>query len=169
MNTKFLTGDMLLEMVRSGAECLQSHCDEVNDLNVFPIPDGDTGSNMFLTIQGGANTECSLERISDTAESIAHNMLLSARGNSGVILSQLFAGIADGLKGLESASMSDIENACKLGVDLEKYDNLSRYAYDIEDCPSGYLASVLSDMDKCFHSWIDSFFALGWSWRWQEL
>lgn len=45
---------------------------------------------------------------------------------------------------------------CKLGVDLEKYDNLSRYAYDIEDCPSGYLASVLSDMDKCFHSWIDS-------------
>ena len=117
MNTKFLTGDMLLEMVRSGAECLQSHCDEVNDLNVFPIPDGDTGSNMFLTIQGGANTECSLERISDTAESIAHNMLLSARGNSGVILSQLFAGIADGLKGLESASMSDIENACKLGVD----------------------------------------------------
>ena len=117
MNTKFLTGDMLLDMVKSGAECLQSHCDEVNDLNVFPIPDGDTGSNMFLTIQGGANTECSLERISDTAESIAHNMLLSARGNSGVILSQLFAGIADGLKGLESASMSDIENACKLGVD----------------------------------------------------
>ncbi|MBP5452250.1 MAG: DAK2 domain-containing protein [Treponema sp.] len=116
MNTKFLTGDMLLEMVRSGAECLQTHCDEVNDLNVFPIPDGDTGSNMYLTIKGGANTDCSVERISDTAESIAHNMLLSARGNSGVILSQLFAGIADGLKGLETASISDIENACKLGV-----------------------------------------------------
>ena len=95
MNTQFLTGDMLLELVRSGAECLQLHCDEVNDLNVFPIPDGDTGSNMYLTIQGGANTECSVESISDTAQSIAHNMLLSARGNSGVILSQLFAGIAD--------------------------------------------------------------------------
>lgn len=116
MNTKFLTGDMLLEMVKSGAECLQSHCDEVNDLNVFPIPDGDTGSNMYLTIKGGANTDCSAETVSDTAESIAHNMLLSARGNSGVILSQLFAGIADGLKGLETASISDIENACKLGV-----------------------------------------------------
>ncbi len=116
MDTKFLTGEMLLEMVRSGAECLQDHCDEVNDLNVFPIPDGDTGSNMFLTIQGGANTECSGETISDTAQSIAHNMLLSARGNSGVILSQLFAGIADGFKGLESASLSDIENACKMGV-----------------------------------------------------
>ena len=116
MNTKFLTGDMLLEMVQSGAECLQSHCDEVNDLNVFPIPDGDTGSNMYLTIKGGANTDCSAETVSDTAESIAHNMLLSARGNSGVILSQLFAGIADGLKGLETASISDIENACKLGV-----------------------------------------------------
>ena len=117
MNTKFLTGDMLLEMVRSGAECLQLHCDEVNDLNVFPIPDGDTGSNMFMTIQGGANTECSVEKISDTAQSIAHNMLLSARGNSGVILSQLFAGIADGLKGLESAGISDLENACKMGVE----------------------------------------------------
>ena len=81
MNTKFLTGEMLLEMVRSGAECLQDHCDEVNDLNVFPIPDGDTGSNMFLTIQGGANTECSGETISDTAQSIAHNMLLSARSS----------------------------------------------------------------------------------------
>ena len=117
MNTKFLTGDMLLEMVRSGAECLQLHCDEVNDLNVFPIPDGDTGSNMFMTSQGGANTECSVEKISDTAQSIAHNMLLSARGNSGVILSQLFAGIADGLKGLESAGISDLENACKMGVE----------------------------------------------------
>lgn len=117
MNTQFLTGDMLLEMVRSGAECLQLHCDEVNDLNVFPIPDGDTGSNMYLTIQGGANTECSVEKISDTAQSIAHNMLLSARGNSGVILSQLFAGIADGLKGLESAGIKDLENACKLGVE----------------------------------------------------
>ncbi|MBO7583699.1 MAG: DAK2 domain-containing protein [Treponema sp.] len=117
MNTKFLTGDMLLEMVRSGAECLQLHCDEVNDLNVFPIPDGDTGSNMFMTIQGGANTECSVGKISDTAQSIAHNMLLSARGNSGVILSQLFAGIADGLKGLESAGIRDLENACKMGVE----------------------------------------------------
>ena len=117
MNTKVLTGEMLLEMVKSGAECLQEHCDEVNDLNVFPIPDGDTGSNMFLTIQGGANTACSVETISDTAQSIAHNMLLSARGNSGVILSQLFAGIADGFKGLESASLSDIENACKMGVE----------------------------------------------------
>ena len=112
MNTKVLTGEMLLEMVKSGAECLQEHCDEVNDLNVFPIPDGDTGSNMFLTIQGGVNTECSVETVSETAECIAHNMLLSARGNSGVILSQLFAGIADGFKGLGSASLSDIENAC---------------------------------------------------------
>ena len=117
MNTEFLTGEMLLEMVRSGAECLQAHCDEVNDLNVFPIPDGDTGSNMLMTIQGGANTECSVERISDTAQNIARNMLLSARGNSGVILSQLFAGIADGLKNLDSAGLCDIENACKMGVE----------------------------------------------------
>jgi len=81
------------------------------------IPDGDTGSNMFLTIQGGANAECSDESLSGAAESIAHNMLLSARGNSGVILSQLFAGMADGFKGLEAADMADIENACKKGVE----------------------------------------------------
>ena len=117
MSTVQLTGDMLLDMVRSGAECLYSHCDEVNDLNVFPIPDGDTGSNMFMTIQGGADAVCDADKISDAAESIAHNMLLSARGNSGVILSQLFAGIADGFKGLESAGMRDIENACKKGVE----------------------------------------------------
>jgi len=116
MSTVQLTGTMLLDMIRCGAECLQDHCDEVNDLNVFPIPDGDTGSNMFMTIQGGANTKCSDGSLSEAAESIAHNMLLSARGNSGVILSQLFAGIADGFKGLESAGLGDIENAFRMAV-----------------------------------------------------
>ena len=117
MNTKFLTGDMLLEMVRSGAECLQLHCDEVNDLNVFPIPDGDTGDNMYRTIKGGIDQMNSVSGgVQDKAKALAQGMLVNARGNSGVILSQLFAGLSTGLNGLEKANISEIVNAMNEAV-----------------------------------------------------
>ncbi|MBR6102395.1 MAG: DAK2 domain-containing protein [Ruminococcus sp.] len=111
-----LTGAMLLDMVRCGADSLRQHCDEVNDLNVFPIPDGDTGSNMLLTIEGGAEADGD-GGIGTVAEDIAHRMLLSARGNSGVILSQLFAGLAEGLKGLETAGMDQLRFAGSKAVE----------------------------------------------------
>ena len=117
MPTQQITGIMFRNMVKSGAAFLRQHCDEVNDLNVFPIPDGDTGSNMTMTIQGGADADFISDNLSETAETVADNMLLSARGNSGVILSQMFAGLAEGLYGLETAGVADIERAVRKAVE----------------------------------------------------
>lgn len=117
MNPRSVNAQTFLYMVKGGADELHSHAQEVNDLNVFPIPDGDTGDNMTMTIEGGAKAHCSLENgIGQTSQDMANAMLLSARGNSGVILSQFFAGIADGLKGLEEADVENFKEACRQGV-----------------------------------------------------
>ncbi|MBR5768476.1 MAG: DAK2 domain-containing protein, partial [Clostridia bacterium] len=110
---KLVDGFMFEKFAVSGAAKLQQNIKEINDLNVFPIPDGDTGDNMFRTISGGikemekepANSVCK------KARALASGMLLSARGNSGVILSQIFYGISTGLDGVETASINDIANA----------------------------------------------------------
>ena len=93
-------------------------CNKANDLNVFPVPDGDTGDNMYMTMQGGLNGLKSVEEnsVCKRAKALADGMLLNARGNSGVILSQLFAGISDGLLGCEVATVSDLGKAFKSGV-----------------------------------------------------
>ena len=88
----------------------------INDLNVFPIPDGDTGDNMYMTLEAGI-TSASDGSIADVAEALSKGMLLGARGNSGVILSRIFAGIAEGLKGLENASVDEFGTAMARGVD----------------------------------------------------
>ena len=102
--TRTIDGALLARMVRAGAARLRSKADTVNDLNVFPIPDGDTGSNMLLTALGGVEKGGDgADTVSEAARRISDGMLLSARGNSGVILSQIFDGIASGLSGLETA------------------------------------------------------------------
>ena len=107
-------------MISSGAASLKRRASEVNDLNVFPIPDGDTGDNMLLTILGGVNAGCGEEpggaSLAEAARSTADGMLLSARGNSGVILSQFFDGIAAGLDGLREASPAQLAGALEEGV-----------------------------------------------------
>ena len=117
MATTCLTGKLFIDMLRSGAANLELHSSEVNDLNVFPIPDGDTGSNMTLTVQGGATATVNTDSLTDAASGAARGMLLSARGNSGVILSQLFEGAAAGLKGLVTADLKDVDRACKKAVE----------------------------------------------------
>ncbi|MBQ9557777.1 MAG: DAK2 domain-containing protein [Clostridia bacterium] len=110
---KLVDGFMFEKFAVSGAAKLKQNLKEINDLNVFPIPDGDTGDNMFRTISGGisemekepANSVCK------KARALASGMLLSARGNSGVILSQIFYGISTGLEGVEAASVNDLANA----------------------------------------------------------
>ena len=93
-----LDGKMYTEMINAGAANLKAHAQEINDLNVFPIPDGDTGDNMLSTIMGGVSDEESAEEsIGEAARKASDGMLLSARGTSGVILSQFFDGIAAGL------------------------------------------------------------------------
>lgn len=114
-----LDGRDLIKFITAGAANLREHAQVVNDLNVFPIPDGDTGVNMSMTIDGGigAFDDCNENSIGETSSKIASGMLMNARGNSGVILSQLFAGIADSLKDKKTASVIDLANALKMGVD----------------------------------------------------
>ena len=91
-------------MLRSGAASLAKDKTVINDLNVFPIPDGDTGDNMYMTLRAGCDTAAGQAgTLSEVAGAAAQGMLLGARGNSGVILSRIFAGLAKGLKGLEEA------------------------------------------------------------------
>ena len=104
-----IDGALLARMVRAGTARLRAHAQEVNDLNVFPIPDGDTGSNMLLTASGGADSITDTEDgIGHTARRISDGMLLSARGNSGVILSQIFEGMAQALDGADAALLQSV-------------------------------------------------------------
>ncbi|MBO4321774.1 MAG: DAK2 domain-containing protein, partial [Clostridia bacterium] len=94
-------------MVRGGAGNLGRYRTKVNDLNVFPVPDGDTGDNMYMTIDSGVTGLATPSaHLAKDSETIAHSMLLGARGNSGVILSRIFAGIARGFMGAGSADVS---------------------------------------------------------------
>ncbi len=114
---KNINGIIFANMIKAGAMNLREYEQEVNDLNVFPIPDGDTGSNMLLTIMGGVEAlDYQSLDISVISRRVADGMLLSARGNSGVILSQFFNGIAKGFESLESADSSQLYEALKQGV-----------------------------------------------------
>lgn len=113
-----LDGATFSEMVKAGAANLRLNAEEVNDLNVFPVPDGDTGDNMSMTVEGGvaALSKTDSENISEVGSIVSRGMLLGARGNSGVILSQMFAGMARGFEGCEKADVDTLCNALKLGV-----------------------------------------------------
>ena len=118
MATYELNGALFADMVRGGTDNLKANAKIVNDLNVFPIPDGDTGDNMSLTMEGGDSAIAGVasDSISYIADKLAGGMLLGARGNSGVILSQLFAGIAKGLEGVERADAQALGRAFQSGV-----------------------------------------------------
>lgn len=102
-------------MIKSGAANLANNRKIVNELNVFPVPDGDTGDNMSMTIGAAVKVdrEGSLEKIS---EEVARETLLGARGNSGVILSRIIKGIAKGFSGLISADVAQVAGAMDMAV-----------------------------------------------------
>lgn len=106
-------------MILSAANKLNENKDAVDALNVFPVPDGDTGTNMGLTFMNAAKEADSGEysTVSDAASAVAKATLRGARGNSGVILSQIFRGISKGLKGLEDIGVSDMAAALRCGCD----------------------------------------------------
>lgn len=118
MNTKILTAGLYADMLCGGVENLNRNRTVVNDLNVFPIPDGDTGDNMYMTAEAGcrAAAECRGDTLGVLASGTAKGMLLGARGNSGVILSRIFAGIARGLQGVDEADVRTVSSAFALGV-----------------------------------------------------
>ncbi len=117
-NIKYLGGLLFKKMAFGGAKQLSSNADEVNKLNVFPVPDGDTGDNMRMTIESGISEMESIDsdNIGTVMKSLSHGMLLGARGNSGVILSQFFAGTAKGLESAEKADPTTLGRALELGV-----------------------------------------------------
>ena len=108
MNTVCMTGLLFAEMVKSGAANLYANRTIVNDLNVFPIPDGDTGDNMYMTVDSGASAVGGEGKLCEAASKAARGMLMGARGNSGVILSRIFAGLAKGFDGKEEAGVTEV-------------------------------------------------------------
>ncbi len=116
---KFITGLFFKKMASGGASELRSNAEEVNQLNVFPVPDGDTGDNMSMTIDSGVAAIESIESddIAEVSEALSRGMLMGARGNSGVILSQFFAGISKGLLGVGRADAATFGHALELGVE----------------------------------------------------
>ncbi len=95
----YIDGSLLKEIISAGTACLYSHKTEVDALNVFPVPDGDTGTNMYLTFQAALRELLNnpSTRVVDLLESAAYGALMGARGNSGVIVSQFFRGFVKAL------------------------------------------------------------------------
>lgn len=115
-----IDGTLLRQMIISGANNIFNCYPEIDALNVFPVPDGDTGTNMNLTMSSGAAevAENSSNKVCDIAKAFSHGLLMGARGNSGVILSQIFRGFAEGLKGKEEADAADLAEALLVGKDV---------------------------------------------------
>src|SRR3954463_7164600 len=111
-------GDGLLAAFRAAVANLEAHVDEVNALNVYPVPDGDTGTNMLATVQAALEEA---ERLADpaldrVAAAISLGALMGARGNSGVITSQIFRGMAEGLAGKRRFNGLDLAHALTKGA-----------------------------------------------------
>jgi len=118
-----LNAKTYLNLIRGGAARLSRDRETINNLNVFPIPDGDTGDNMLMTIEAGC--KASGDGVGVLADAAAKGMLLGARGNSGVILSRIFAGMAKGLAGCQEADINDFTRAMKAAVE-EAYHAVSQ-------------------------------------------
>lgn len=152
MQPEVIDGALLLQILASGVGSIRSYKDEVNALNVFPVPDGDTGTNMFLTFQSalremGKNPSSQIISLLDSA---AYGALMGARGNSGVIVSQFFRGfvkvlpknltviskveIAKGLSGASSACFQAVRKPVE-GTILTVIREIAKYAGDNFDKP----------------------------------
>lgn len=119
MSKRFLNGSEWAAMIFAGAERLSRNVDQVNALNVFPVPDGDTGTNMNLTMSAGVAElkNKPSDDVSRASEVLSKGLLMGARGNSGVILSQLFRGFSRGLTGQQELTVPLFANALQQGVD----------------------------------------------------
>lgn len=119
MSTTTMDGKLFRDLIVNGSVKLKNNMNRINDLNVFPVPDGDTGSNMSATMSAGANAIKQLEEtsIGKVAKALSRGMLMGARGNSGVILSQLFSGIAKSLVDKDEIGVEEFSYALRSGVE----------------------------------------------------
>ena len=116
---KTINGIQFAEMVQMGAHHLAQNAAYVDALNVFPVPDGDTGTNMNLSMTSGATETAkgTTEHLGKTAQALAKGLLMGARGNSGVILSQLFRGFGKSVEGYSEVTAEQFAAALQYGVD----------------------------------------------------
>lgn len=119
MKIEYIDGDLLKKAFIVGANTLEKNKEGVNALNVFPVPDGDTGTNMSLTIQSAAKEIKNIDsnNIDDIVKGIAKGSLMGARGNSGVILSQLFRGFSKGLQGKKRLDVKALAEGFRMASD----------------------------------------------------
>lgn len=117
---KKITGTLFKDMVICGANTLHNNHPEIDALNVFPVPDGDTGTNMSLTFNAGANEIRNMDSndIYEISKKLSKGLLMGARGNSGVILSQIFRGFSMGLEGYQEADAVVLANALQQGAKI---------------------------------------------------
>ncbi|KFZ26858.1 MAG: DAK2 domain protein [Candidatus Izimaplasma bacterium HR2] len=118
MNTTVIDGNLLKLLITNGTIALRNDHQRINELNVFPVPDGDTGSNMQSTMMSGVKAIGGMndESIDKVAKALSRGLLMGARGNSGVILSQLFSGFAKIFKDLETATTEQFIEGLTRGV-----------------------------------------------------
>lgn len=114
---EMINGHMFKDMLASGANNLSNKFTEIDALNVFPVPDGDTGTNMSLTFNAGVKDAlaCSSEDVCDIAKVLSKGLLMGARGNSGVITSQIFRGLYQGMDGMKEVNGFQLANALVMG------------------------------------------------------
>ena len=105
-------------MLKSACANLENHADEINTLNVFPVPDGDTGTNMSMTFNNGyaEAVKCNSDSVSDVAKAFSKGLLMGARGNSGVITSQIFRGFYQHIDGKDDIEVADVALAFENGA-----------------------------------------------------
>jgi DAK2 domain fusion protein YloV len=141
-NNLMVDGFLIKTLFGAGLTWLEKNKERVNRLNVFPVPDGDTGTNMFLTLRNAYREIADLQEdhVGRLSSAIARGALTGARGNSGVILSQLFAGVAAALKDQEKLTAESLVRACQYAVD---------YAYKAVEKPvEGTILTVARAMKE---------------------
>lgn len=142
MSLLYIDGSDFVRALKGGTIKLESHRDKVDQLNVFPVPDGDTGTNMFLTLQSAVREgEKSQDQpLGKVARSVSTGSLMGARGNSGVILSQIFRGIAIYLDHKEKVDAKELAQAMKAG---------SRTAYEAVMKPvEGTILTIIREIGR---------------------
>ncbi|HER5039292.1 TPA: DAK2 domain-containing protein, partial [Streptococcus pyogenes] len=112
-----ITTSLFQEMVQAAATRLGKQAEYVNSLNVFPVPDGDTGTNMSMTMDNGAKevADKPASTVGEVGQMLSKGLLMGARGNSGVITSQLFRGFGQSIKGKDELTGKDLAQAFQVG------------------------------------------------------
>lgn len=155
-----IDGELYHKMLCGAAAALQNRKEEINSLNVFPVPDGDTGTNMYMTIDAVRSGRGGIRNLAQYSEASAREMMRAARGNSGVILSLFFRGMAKTFSGHESADAELLTRAFRTGAEEARKAVLNPVEGTIltvmRECCSAYPASTNQDLssllDKFYHA-----------------